>query len=116
MCAALKDSAQNEFEIDEASIQETHVTEKSCSTAPSLHCQSMDLLEMNTQEVSSGKVLRFTAARKIPKMRTQKPGAFGLGSEGGTTRTEEGTRPPAKTTLTFKRRKTNPDVNAIRDK
>ena len=28
VCAALKDSAQNEFEIDEASIQETHVTEK----------------------------------------------------------------------------------------
>ena len=99
MCAALKNTAQNEFEIDEASIQETHVTEKSCSTAPSLHCQSMDLLEMNTQEVSSGKVLRFTAARKITKMRTQQPGAFGLGSEGGATRTEGGTRPPAKTTL-----------------
>ena len=76
--------------------------------------QSMDLLEMNTQEVSSGKVLRFTAARKIPKMRTQQPG--GLGSESGTTRTEEETRPPAERTLTFKRRKTNPDVNAIRDK
>ena len=73
-------------------------------------------MEMNTQEVSSGKVLRFTAARKIPKMRTQQPGAFGLGNEGDTTRTEEGTRPPAKTTLTFKRRKTNPDVNATRDK
>ena len=51
------------------------MTEKSCSTAPSLHCQSTDLLEMNTQEVSSGKVLRFTAARKITKMRTQQPGA-----------------------------------------
>ena len=116
MCVALKGSAQNQFEIDEASTQETHVTEKSCSTAPSIRCQSMDLFEMNTQDVSSGKVLRFTAARKIPKMRTEQPGAFGLESDGGATCAEEGTRPPVETTLTLKRRKTNPDVNAIRDK
>ena len=94
--------------VDEASIQETHVTEKSCSTAPSLQCQSMDLLEMNTQEVSSGKVLRLTAARKIPKMRTQQPGAFGLESEGDTTRTEEGTRPPAKNNLHLQEAKDEP--------
>ena len=28
MCVAFEDSGQNQFEIDEASIQETHVTEK----------------------------------------------------------------------------------------
>ena len=116
MCVAFKVFAQNQFEIDEAPIQETHVKEKNCSTAPLLRCQSMDLFEMNAQEVSSGNVLRFTAARMIPMMRTQQPGAFGLGSVGGTTRTEEGTRPPALTTLPLKRRKTNPDVNARRDK
>ena len=110
MSVAMKVSAQNQFEIDEAPVQETHVT------VPSPRCQSMDLFEMNAQEVSSGKVLRFTAARKIPKMRTKQPGAFGLWSEGGATRTDEGTRPPAKTTFTLKRRKTNPDVNASRDK
>ena len=92
MSVALKVSAQNHFEFVEAPVQETHVTEE---VGP----QSMDdLFEMNARVVSSGNVWCFTAAWKIPMMRTQQPRAFGRGSEGGTTRTEEGARPPAKTT------------------
>ena len=111
----LKVSAQNQCEIDDARNSGHTRGGKSCSTTPSLHCDSMDLFEMNAQEVSSGNVLRCTAAQKIPMMRTQQLAAFGLGSVGGTTRTEEGTR-PAKATSTLKSRKTRPDGNASRDK
>ena len=110
----MKVSDQNQCEIDEAPNSGHTRGGKSCSTTPSLHCDSMDLFEMNAQ-VSSGNVLRFTAARKIPMMRTQQPAAFGLESVGGTTRTDEGTR-PAKATSTLKSRKTRPDGKASRDK
>ena len=107
-------SVQNHFEIDEAPNSGHTRGGRSCSTTPSLHCDSMDLFEMNAQ-VSSGNVLRFTTAQKIPLMRTQQPAASGLESLGGTTRTEEGTR-PAKATSTLKIRKTRPDGKASRDK
>ena len=111
----MKVSVQNHFEIDDAPNSGHTRGGRSCSTTLSLRCDSMDLFEMNAQEVSSGNVLRFTAAQKIPLMRTQQPAAFGLEGVGGTTRTEEGTR-PAKATSTLKSRKTRPDGKASRDK
>ena len=75
----LKVSAQNQCEIDAARNSGHTRGGKSCSTTSSLHCDSMDLFEMNAQ-VSSGNVLRCTAAQKIPMMRTQQPAAFGRGA------------------------------------